>query len=319
MLKGTTGCIAALDAEEDFSYTQVMEQQVRWLLAWMNERQAMFALLGREPEPQENITTQRHMWQEAKAALMWLPDYRKSARRSPPVFSKLPDSLKHRAVSFERRPDVIAALHALDWELGIVDLRDLLSYQWNVAGQDALNRAEAVNAKDPDTLFSFCLPEPGSQMNVSGRIDQDGMAITLSSRDPNLRIGAPAITNIESSRATGMRGKKERFVGFPVHFGSAFIKVAEYNGRLLLCDGYHRSYALLKRSIHKIPCVLIKARNLEETGAARPAFIPQEILYGDRPPFVADFLDDSVTATLNRNANLKVARVRATELDVEVL
>jgi hypothetical protein len=292
-----------------------MEQQVRWLLAWMNEIQATLALLGRERGPGEDITTQRGIWQEAKAALMQRPPY----RRSTPALSKLPGSLKHRAASFQRRPDVIAALHALDWRLGIVDLRDLLSYQWNVADLDALKRVEAVDPKDPDTLFSFCLPEADDQMNVCGRIDRNRMGITLSSSNPNLRIGAPAITDVDLSRVPGGPGKKERFVGFPVHFGSPFIKVAEYNGRWLLCDGYHRSYALLKRSIYKIPCVFVRARDLAETGAARPAFVPREMLYGDRPPFVADFLDDSVTVTVNRKANLKLARVIAAELVVEVL
>jgi hypothetical protein len=292
-----------------------MEQQVRWLLAWMNEIQATLILLGRERAPGEDVTTQLRIWREAKAALMERTPY----RRSTPVLAKLPESLKHRAASFQRRPDVIAALHALDWRLGIVDLRDLLSYQWNVADQDSLKRAEAVDPEDPDTLFSFCLPEPDNQSNVAGRIDQDRMGITLSSRDPNLRIGAPVITDIDLSRVPAGRGKRERFVGFPVHFGSPFIKVAEYNCRWLLCDGYHRSYALLKRSIHKIPCVFIRARDLAETGAARPAFVPGEMLYGDRPPFVVDFLDDSVTVTVNRKANLRLARVEAAEFAVEVL
>jgi hypothetical protein len=292
-----------------------MEQQVRWLLAWMNEEQAALALLGREPAPGEDISEQRRIWQKAKAVLMRRPPY----RRSTPVFSKLPRSLKYKAASFQNRPDVIAALHSLDWTLGIVDLRDLLSYQWNVADQDALKRAEAVDPKDPDTLFSFCLPEQGNQMGVMGRIDQDRTGITVSSRDPNLRIGMPAITNVHLAAAPGRPGKKERFVGFPIHFGSPFIKVAEYNGRWLLCDGYHRSYALLRRSIHKIPCVFIKARDLGETGAARPAFVPQETLYGDRPPLVADFLEDSVSVTVSRKANLKLARVTAAEFLVEAL
>jgi hypothetical protein len=296
-----------------------MEQQIRWLLAWMNEIQATLSLLGREPAPGEDITTQRRTWLEAKAALMQRPPYRRSA----PVVSKLPASLKPRAVAFQRRPDAVAALHSLDWNLGIVNLYDLLSYQWNVADQDALKRADSVDPEDPDALFSFCLPEPDDQINVASRIDQDRMGITLSLRDPNLRIGAPVVADLDPPHAAGERGKRggkrERFVGFPVHFGSPFIKVAEYEGRWILCDGYHRCYALLKRSIRKIPCVFIRARSFEETGAARPAFVPREVLYGDRPPLVADFLDNSVTATVNRKANLTVARVRAAEFVVEAL
>jgi hypothetical protein len=163
-----------------------MEQQVRWLLAWMNEDQAAFALLDRNPAPGEDIVAQRRIWQHAKAALLRRPPY----RRPKPVLSKLPGSFNKKAAAFQRHPDVIAGLRALNWTLGIVDLRDLLSYQWIVTDQDALKRAEAVDPNDPDTLFSFCLPEQGNQIDVASRIDQSRTSITLSSRDPNLRIGA---------------------------------------------------------------------------------------------------------------------------------
>jgi hypothetical protein len=292
-----------------------MEQRVRWLLAWMNEDQAALALLGRKPAPGEDIGEQLRMWQHAKAALLRRPPY----RRSTPVLSHLPLRLKKRAAAFQRHPDVVAALHDLDWTLGMVDLRDLLSYQWVVTDQDAVKRADAADLKDPDTLFSFCLPEQGNSTNVACQIDQDRMGITLSALDPNLRMGAPAITDVDLSSGPQRPARRQRFVGFPVHFGSPFIKVAEYNGRWLLCNGYHRSYALLRRSIYKIPCVFIKAHDLAETGAARPDFVPQEMLYGDHPPSVADFLDDSVAISATRITKLKLARVTAAEFVVEVL
>lgn len=289
-----------------------MEQQVRWLLAWMNEDQATFALLDRNPAPGEDIIQQRRIWQHAKAALLRRPPY----RRPTPVLRKLPGSFSEKAAAFQRHPDVIAGLRGLNWTLGIVDLRDLLSYQWIVTDQDALKRAEKVDPNDPDTLFSFCLPEKGNQIDVASRIDQSRTSITLSSSDPNLRIGAPVITDADLSSVAGGPGKRERFVGFPVHFGSPFIKVAEYNGRWLLCNGYHRSYALLRRSIYKIPCVFVRAHDLTETGAARPAFVPQETLYGDRPPFLKDFLDDSVAWTSRRGVKQKVIRIAASEFFV---
>ena len=105
-------------------------------------------------------------------------------RRSTPALSKLPGSLKHRAASFQCRPDVIAALHALDWKLGIVDLRDLLSYQWNVADLDALKKAEDSRPEGSRHPLLLLPSGPGNQINAAGRIDQTRMGITLSSRDP---------------------------------------------------------------------------------------------------------------------------------------
>jgi len=253
------------------------------------------------------------VWRNSGATLQ----RRRPYRQSTPVLSKLQGKLKQRAEEFRQRPDVIADLDGQDWTVGMVDLRNLLSFH-RVVDEDALQRAQRVVSEDPDSLFSFCLPRPGLDARVSGAIDKVNRTVTLTSRNCNFRIGSPLIVDLEVSASPGQPPRKEKHIGFTVGFGAPFVQVVECNGRWLLRDGYHRCYGLLKRSICKIPCVFTKVRDFAETGAAAPGFFPYEILFGDRPPFLTDFLDDSVSETTKRAAQQKVVRIAASEFAVEI-
>lgn len=291
-----------------------MEHSSRWLLAWMNENDAVSVLLGRQPRPGDDVTGLRRAWREARAALMRRAPYRQSTPRP----SKLHSKWKKKAAEFQQRPDVIAAFHGMNWTVGMVDLRTVMSFQWFVSGQDAAKRAQTVLADDPDSLFSFCLPAPGKEVTVAGTIDELNHAVTFSSRNPNLRIGLPVMADVHVARGPGQPAKTEKFLGFPVHFGWPFLMVVEHNGRLLLSDGYHRSYGLLRRSIHTVPCVYMRTADFYETGATRPGLIPYETLFGDRPPMVSDFLDESVAKGVTRAAELNLIRVTASEFVVQL-
>lgn len=291
-----------------------MEHSSRCLLAWMNENDALSVLLGREPRSDDDVPRLRRVWREARAALMRRAPY----RLSTPLLSTLPSKWKKKAAEFQQRPDVIAAFHGMNWTVGMVDLRTVMSFQWVVSGQDAAQRAQTVLPDDPDSLFSFCLPAPGEEVTVAGTIDELNHAITFSSRNPNLRIGLPVMADVQLARSPGQPAKTRKFLGFPIHFGWPFLMVAEHNGRLLLCDGYHRSYGLLRRSIHTVPCVFMRTADFSETGATRLGLIPYKTLFGDRPPMVSDFLDESVATEVTRAAELNVIRVTATEFVVQL-
>ena len=103
-----------------------------------------------------------------------------------------------------------------------------------------------------------------------------------------------------------------------MNFGAGFVQIAEYNDRWFVRDGYHRTYGLLCRGVYEIPCIFIRARTFQELGAAAPGFLPYEILFGERPPLLTDFLDDSVSVSTNQKAMRKVVRIAAEEFMVEL-
>jgi hypothetical protein len=290
-----------------------MEQQSKWLLAWMNEEEAISALLGRTPAPDEDTAESRRVWHDSRAALLRRAPY----QQPTPVLSKLSGKLEKQARKFRQRPDIIADLDGQNYSVGMVDLHKVLSLQRAVE-ENALQRAQQVIPDDPDSLFSFCLPQPGLGARVSGTLDKVNKAITLTSLDWNFRIGSPLIVDIDVSPGPGQPPRKEKHIGFTVGFGTAFVHVVECNSRWLLHDGHHRCYGLLQRSIHHIPCVFTKVQDFAEIGAVAPGSFPYEILFGDRPPFLMDFLDDSVAKTARRPAQQRIVRIAASEFAVEI-
>jgi len=93
--------------------------------------------------------------------------------------------------------------------------------------------------------------------------------------------------------------------GVSAYAGSPFFEVAQYAGRWFLRDGYHRAYKLLQAGIFQLPAVIVRARTLEELGAAQPRFFSEAILLSEHPPFVSDFLDEDLTIEYDRRPIIK--------------
>ena len=79
------------------------------------------------------------------------------------------------------------------------------------------------------------------------------------------------------------------------HSRSPYMEVARYRGRWFLRDGYHRSYRLLKQSVHLVPCVVVYAESVAQMGAVGSRFFSQQVLFSERPPMVSDFMDQELT------------------------
>jgi hypothetical protein len=198
----------------------------------------------------------------------------------------------------------------MDWQIGVVNLERVLGFQKIVVIDQAMERVQGITRHDWDRLFTVCLPEPTASPELRGFVDRNGKALTLSSLNPNLRITGQVVQDIP--------GQPVKFFGFGVDLPTSFVQVAEYRGRWLLRDGYHRCYALLRNGITTVPCVFMRAKNFAETGAEQPGFFSYQILFGERPPFLTDFLNDEVSATVKQPAVRKVLRINAEEFVVEL-
>jgi hypothetical protein len=95
------------------------------------------------------------------------------------------------------------------------------------------------------------------------------------------------------------------------------MQVAHWSGRTFVRDGNHRAVGLLARGVHVVPAVVIEARSWKElVGSGEPGALPYDVLYGQRPPRLLDFLDESVAADALRPAVRKVVRIRGEEFVV---
>lgn len=292
-----------------------MQQPTKTLLPWLEQGEAVAVLLGgRMPGP--NDQTQPHIdrWRAQKAIV----DARGAYAVIHEPLQALPDQLQERATAFRARADVQNGLHGLDWDLGVVDLTNVLSFQKVVNLEQTEERVANTAPDDWGSLFSLCLPDVRAPQDLATLVDPDGKALTLSSMDPNLRVAGSAIQEINVAMAAGQPGQNMKFLGFPVTFGTPFVQIAEYQGRRFVRDGYHRCYGLLQKGISRIPCVFARARTFQETGDTGPTFFSQDIMLSDRPPFLKDFLDDAVSVATQKRATRKVIRVQAQEFNVEV-
>src|SRR5713101_2006764 len=118
-----------------------MDRQVRVLLAWLEENEAIASLLGHLPAPGEDTAQQAHRAAEARHTLGLRAPY---ALPTPEV-GVLPPALQEQGALFCGRPDVVAAMQGLDWMLGMIDLRGVLGFQKLIVQEQAVERANAVD------------------------------------------------------------------------------------------------------------------------------------------------------------------------------
>jgi hypothetical protein len=225
----------------------------------------------------------------------------------------LPNAYAPRATEFMQRPEVQQAFAPHDWSVVAINLSmPILSYQNLVYTDDAVQRVSGVDLEDPDALFDACLPQ-AEKVELPGGFDPSQNAFTISSLNPNLRIASFEV--VETPVPPSLT---KRIIGFTLSLGSSHIQITEYRGRWMIRDGYHRLFGLMARGAKIVPCVLIKARSLDETGAGRPGFFGFEVLYSDRPPLLSDFLDDKYSVEVTTPAVRKVVRIRGEEFVVPV-
>jgi hypothetical protein len=191
------------------------------------------------------------------------------------------------------RDDLREEMEGLDWSLGVVDLRGLIAFQRRVVFHPELER---VVGSDWGSLFRVAFGAPGPLVYTRRETDEGGVVIETA--NPNLQVWPVP---------EGQAGL------FEVHGGSPFFEVGEYRGRWFLRDGYHRAYELLRAGIAQVPAVIVRARTLAELGPVGDWFYAEEILFGERPPMVTDFLEDEMTIEYARPRMLKTIRIMVEE------
>jgi hypothetical protein len=134
----------------------------------------------------------------------------------------------------------------------------------------------------------------------------------MASENPNLRIAGMSEAEMMVGTPSGAQMPLHVY-GFFVTYGGPWLHVARFQGRWFLRDGYHRAYNLQRRGIDRVPCVIVSANSLEDLGLVRPGFVGPDVLLGDRPPLVGDFIDDSKAVDGSMLPVRKVVRIRAEE------
>ncbi len=288
----------------------IAQRQTRALIGWVPHNEAIHLLLGRNPAPGEDLTRVEGIFKAKKTAV----DERK---KHTPETSILDTHGLHLDIEgLAQNPLLKTAFAPHTWSVKVVDLRRIIAFQ-KAVNVDGLEERVRPVIDDPSMLAEFCLPgeQPVPPQGLIGDVDQKGY--TISSLNPNLRIAGTQVQQVLVAPEEGMQPMSMLAVTFLVSMGTSYLQVAHYNGRDFLRDGYHRAAALLHAGINEVPCVYIEAKNFEEVGANPATMLSYEVLFGDRPPLLGDFWDDSVAADVEQPAARKAVRLRGEEFNIQ--
>jgi hypothetical protein len=230
-----------------------------------------------------------------------------------PEVQPLPADLASRAANLSQDPTLQVLLQSLQPTFAMVGLANLISAQkfvYTDGNEDILS----LDPVDQDQIARISLPE--TQLRPVQVIqDAPSNSYTMASNNPNLRIGGMAQSQVGALTPGGGQHPLQIY-GFFLTHGGPWMQVAQLQGRWFLRDGYHRAYAFLRRGITRVPCIVVTATTLEELGLVRPGFVGADVLAGERPPLVGDFLDDSVAMDGALIPTRKIVRIRAEEFVV---
>lgn len=283
-------------------------QPARALIGWLSEVEAIRALLGREPGPNDDVSDLREQAAQKRAQV---------SSRSPytPASAEVAATDQATLDRITARPEVQAQFGNMRWRVAMIDLSYVLSFQ-KIINLGALDERLAPVEKNPSQLIDFCLPVNQPVPPLGAFTDPDGKGFTISSLNPNLRIAGGMIQKVELSPAPGLPPISTQAVSIFVTMGASYLQVAFYNGRYFLRDGYHRAAGLVRAGMTIVPCIMIEADNFEQL-AIPPGSLTYEVLFGEHPPIVADFWNNDVSADIRIPVVRKVIRVRGDEFVVQ--
>ncbi|WP_298622301.1 hypothetical protein [uncultured Zoogloea sp.] len=240
-----------------------------------------------------------------------------------PVVKELPQAMRPLQAELQSSSGFMRGYGDLPTRIALVDLHQLVVYQPHVV-MDHVNRlcSRIAKLKGPAALFRFCQGSDQELAPLSFEKYGEEMVV-FRSPSKDLRYLEPLI--LQQGQTTGYMptGKVGAILGLAVGFGSNLLNAIEYEGRLLLNNGYHRATALANAGMRFIPCVIQSVRHPDEFGLAgtRLAEASRAFYFSDpRPPMLKDFIDPRLYRDINvvHRERRIVIRYQVSTVDVAI-
>lgn len=271
----------------------------RFLVGWGREEETARLVGGLPPgvEPSEEHMAAARLALSAVQQKEPFPD-------QAGLIRPLPSGLKATAESVLTSP-AAATFVGEGWSLGLADVGRTCVLQQMVY-MDHQERLAEVRKEDQLRIAQIALPcEPSMEM-IGTRVDPGRQIFAFSSANPNLRV-------VHASTAPVVGSPGGLTVAFNVGVPPSFVQVIKYKGRYILRDGYHRSVGLLMRGIRWVPAFTKTLHSLEEIGW-RPGWFLPEVVMGERPPELRDFLDKRIVVDVRVPTNSRTVIIQALEV-----
>jgi hypothetical protein len=269
----------------------------RIALGWLNDEMGGSFLNHRTNQPPTPEQTERIA--AARAAVASRDpglDQEGAVQLNPPILS--PHRERFAATAYG------AALLSDGWEIALADLTRLRAYQPNVYVDREHARLGGLDLEDVQALAEFCIPTT-TAATPAPQFDPSRNAFLIASSNLNLQI----MGNGVAQTPEGMP-----LLGFLISLRPSVVNVANYQDKLVLHDGYHRSVALVAAGATVVPTLVRRFSSLAEMAPNSAGFLPEQSYLGERPPTIADYLDDEVSALVEIPSNQKLIVIQGLEL-----
>ena len=211
--------------------------------------------------------------------------------------------------------DLLRKTFSLQWSVQLIEIDKLVAAQRTV-NLEHVDRLEKSFPKKltTDALIDICLSPKGSPAAIQ-HLELGPNAHAFSSPSSDLRfLGAflkEELTQDDLKYAQRGGIPATAIVSF-VGYGAAPVNVFWSNNRVVLSNGFHRTYALRKCGVEKIPVIFQQATNLQLEFPAQVAGLPREYLLGfPRPVLMKDFFVEKFTTVLKVKNRVKLVTLQS--------
>ena len=199
--------------------------------------------------------------------------------------------------------DVIAdsrykrAFDLLPTRIAVVEIDKMVVGQPNVSENHSQKIMQGLGEKPSnEKLFRFCLPLDRSEADVQMRqIGHQRYLFWSSSAD--FRFQEAKLLQKHNIKGYDPVGEVSNVLALLIGFGSNFLNLIEFEGRMLIHNGHHRLHALRSLGVTHAPCVVQTVTQLEELRlVASQAIIEDPNFYfvAKRPPVMKDFFNPKI-------------------------
>jgi len=204
-----------------------------------------------------------------------------------------------------RADSAAAQMFASGWDVAMVDLSKVIAFQPQVFTDSAADRMSGIDGSSVDDIARVTLPvQPPASLPI--QFDAARKCWHVVSCNPNLQAVAPWEGPVPTPQGL------VTLIGFVLSIPTSFVQVAEFDGRHYLRDGYHRAYALISAGVTMVPAFVRRIDTIVEL--VPPGMLPQAAYRGLTPPFLPNYLDDTVAASAVLPAQQKLVAIQALEL-----
>ncbi len=202
----------------------------------------------------------------------------------------------------------------LPYAIELVELKKLVVSQLHVeASYDDELKSRVGPEAGPQALFDFCLPLDRPMPPVT--VERLGSSRYLfSSPSTDFRGHEPRLYRDPALLDAHATSPAAALFGVMVGFGSNFMSGVRSGKRILLQNGYHRAFALMRAGFTHGWCIVETVTRKDElklTASEEVADDPEFYFATKRPPILGDFLDPRLVKPL-------LVRAMTTQVEVEI-